>query len=114
LTAGAGRKGERGAMSWLVNRVADGTAIDWILGLVAFEALLLVAYRRITRNGLGTGPILSLLLPGACLLGALRCALTNAGAVWIAALLLAAFVAHLSDLALRWRAPTPVRIRLRP
>jgi hypothetical protein len=93
-------------MTWLVTRTADGTAIDWILGLVVVEAILLAAYRQMTRQGLGTGPILSLLLPGACLLLALRCALTNAPAVWIAAWLLAAFVAHLADVTLRWRAST--------
>jgi hypothetical protein len=90
-------------MTWLMTRTADGTAIDWILVLVAVEGLALVAYRRFTHQGLRTGPVLRLLLPGACLLMALRCALTNAPAAWIAAWLVAAFVAHLADVALRWR-----------
>lgn len=93
-------------MMWLVTWTADGTAINWILGLVGAEAVFLIAYRRITHQGLGTGPILSLLLPGACLLLALRCALINAAPVWMAAWLLAAFVTHLADVVLRWRAST--------
>jgi hypothetical protein len=91
-------------MRWLVTWAASGTAINWILGLVAAEAGLLIAYRHITHQGLRTGPIVSLLLPGACLLLALRCALTNGAPVWMAAWLLAAFVSHLADVALRWRA----------
>jgi uncharacterized membrane protein YeaQ/YmgE (transglycosylase-associated protein family) len=90
-------------MSWLAAMVGNGAAIDWILGLVGAEAASLIAYRWYTRNGLTVAQILSLLLPGAGLLLALRCALTNAGPVAIAAFLLAAFVTHLADLALRWR-----------
>lgn len=90
-------------MAALLQWVADGTAIDWILGLVVVEGIALVAYRWHSRNGLTIGLVLSLLLPGACLLLALRCALTNAGTVAVAALLLAAFFAHLADVALRLR-----------
>lgn len=43
------------------------------------------------------------LAAGAFLLLALRAALAGAGPVWIAASLLGALVAHLADLALRWR-----------
>ncbi len=91
-------------MMSLVTWSTDGTVIGWILGLIAAEAVLLIAYRRITHQGLGTGAIVSLLLPGACLLLALRCALTNAAPVWMAGWLLAAFVTHLADVARRWRA----------
>ena len=91
-------------MRWLNTWITDGTAIDWILGLVVVEGVLLVVYHRVTQQGLRAGPILSLLLPGACLLLAVRCALTNAAAPWIAAWLLAAFVTHLADVTLRWRA----------
>jgi hypothetical protein len=94
-------------MTWLL----DGTAVDWILGLVIVEGALLVAYRQITHRGLTASSVLSLLVPGACLLLALRCALTNVAAVWMAAWLLAAFVAHLADVALRWRSSELVRQR---
>jgi hypothetical protein len=43
------------------------------------------------------------LLAGACLLMALRSALSGSGWAWIAAWLFAALVAHLADLARRWR-----------
>ncbi len=91
-------------MAALLTWTGNGTAIDWILGVLVLEGVLLVAYRRVTQQGLGIGPVLSLLLPGACLLLALRCALTGAAPVWIAAWLLAAFFTHLADIALRWRA----------
>ena len=90
-------------MTWLTAAVGNGTAIDWILGLVLLEAVVLIAFRCYTQSGPRVGPIPSLLIPGACLLLALRCALTNAGAVPIAALLFAALIAHLADLTLRWR-----------
>ena len=94
-------------MGWLTAIVGNGEVISWILGLLGVEAASLIGYRLYTHNGLTVAQILSLLLPGAGLLMALRCALTNAGPVAIAAFLLAAFVAHLADLALRWRASLP-------
>lgn len=90
-------------MRELTDFVSSGAAIDWILVLVLLEAVLLVGYRYYTRNGLGVGSVLSLLIPGACLLLALRCALTSAGAVAIGACLLAAFIAHLTDVMVRLR-----------
>ncbi len=41
-------------------------------------------------------------LPGACLMLAMRTALTGAAHSWLLLLLVAAFVAHLADLRSRW------------
>jgi len=82
---------------------ASGRAIDLVLTFMAVEAVLIFLHYRKSGRGIAPGPLLSLLVPGACLLLALRAALTGAEwstpAVW----LLAALVAHLADLRQRWR-----------
>jgi hypothetical protein len=83
---------------------ASGTVVDLILLVVAAEALGIVLLTRPTRRtGLFPAEVASLLLPGVCLLAALRGALVGAWWGWIALCLLAAFAAHLHDLDRRWR-----------
>lgn len=82
-------------------------AIDLVLGFVVLEALLLLALRRRLRRGPSPREILALLLPGACLMLAVRAALTGPSGVEIGGWLLAALVSHLVDLGLRWRTPGP-------
>jgi len=77
--------------------VLSGHIVDLIIAVLALEVLVLAAWRR---AGLVT-PVVAA-LPGACLLLALRAALTDAGWIWIALWLTAAFPAHLADL---WRRP---------
>ncbi len=80
-----------------------GRAIDLVLAFTVLEgAVLYVVWTR-TGRGLAPRAILSCLLPGACLMLALRAALVEASALVIAGWLLAALVSHLVDLALRWR-----------
>jgi uncharacterized protein involved in response to NO len=87
---------------------ATGGIVDLILGLVAAEALLLAALRRWTGRGPALGALLGNLLAGACLLLALRAALTGTPWQWTAAWLAAALAAHLWDLGQRWpRRPAP-------
>ncbi|MDE2306138.1 MAG: hypothetical protein KGL34_11290 [Gammaproteobacteria bacterium] len=76
---------------------ASGRVIDAILVFMAFEAVLLI----ITRKLRGADTIAAL-APGACLLLALRAALRHEDWTTIAALLLVALFAHLSDLRRRW------------
>jgi hypothetical protein len=83
--------------------IASGRIVDVILALVAIEFAVLVAYRRITLRGIAALDMVFNLLAGACLLMALRSALSGSGWAWIAAWLFAALVAHLADLARRWR-----------
>ncbi len=89
--------------SVLEGHLASGRLVDWILVLVAVEAvaLLIVVARR--RRGPRAAELVANLAAGAFLLLALRAALTHATPTWIAASLLGALVAHLADLALRWR-----------
>ncbi|MFO1455917.1 MAG: hypothetical protein U1F18_06710 [Steroidobacteraceae bacterium] len=79
------------------------TLVDGLLVFVALEAVVLYAWHRRTGGGLAPRTILSVLLPGACLMLALRAALANQGGAAIAGWLLAALLAHLADLATRWR-----------
>jgi hypothetical protein len=75
---------------------ASGAAADLILAILAAEALLLVALRRMSA-----WTALAAILPGALIVLALRGALTGADWPWIALPLALAFPAHLGDLAAR-------------
>ncbi|HSO81002.1 hypothetical protein [Thiocapsa sp.] len=82
---------------------ASGRLIDLILGLVAVEAIALTVLHRLTGKGVAPRDLVGLLLAGAFLLVAVRFALTGAEWIWVGAWLALALVAHLADLALRWR-----------
>jgi hypothetical protein len=81
---------------------AGGRVIDLILGGVAIEAFVVVAWRLASGHGPTPTPFLANLLSGAFLLLALRNALAVGPWPWIACCLLAALAAHLVDLAGRW------------
>lgn len=81
----------------LVQSFADGSIVNVIFAFMFIEGIGLIAFRRVTGSGLCAGQILSLMLPGAFLLLALKAAL--GGAPWpvTACWLLAALIAHLGD-----------------
>ncbi|HEY1314668.1 MAG TPA: hypothetical protein VGE92_12360 [Steroidobacteraceae bacterium] len=81
---------------------ATGRVIDGILGLMLMEFIGLVLLGRQSRRGLPASQLTFSLGAGAALLLALRAALLGASWPRIALWLLAALVAHLSDLRLRW------------
>ena len=80
-----------------------GIAIDAILVLVVVEGLGLVLFNRVTGRGPAARTIPAMLAAGFFLMLAVRLALAGAGELWLAACFLAALVAHLLDLAGRWR-----------
>lgn len=82
---------------------ASGRVVDAILALIVVEAVLLAFLHR--RRGVGVPPadLLGYLASGAALLLALRSALVGAPWISTAFWLAAALVAHLVDLARRWR-----------
>lgn len=80
--------------------IASGQIVDLILVFVVIEAIALMAYRWATGRGVGPLDIALMLLPGVCLLLALRSALVAASAMTVAAWLAASLAAHLADL---WR-----------
>jgi hypothetical protein len=85
-------------LMWLT----DGRIVDLVLAVTLVEALVLGSYHHRTGRGLAPAVVLALLLPGVCLMLALRAALIDAWPGWIAFWLAAAFAAHLLDLRQRW------------
>ncbi len=84
---------------WLIS--AHG--VDLIAALMLAEGVLLSLRYFWTGRGIAPASLLPNLLAGLFLLLALRCALTGAGWIWIAAFLAAALPAHLLDVVKRWR-----------
>ncbi|MGE0037481.1 MAG: hypothetical protein AB7S93_17840 [Xanthobacteraceae bacterium] len=81
----------------------SGRVADFILGVMALEALILLIYWRRTGRGIAPAAVLINLLSGACLVLALRSALVGAPWGWTAGCLAAALLAHLIDLSHRWK-----------
>jgi hypothetical protein len=80
-----------------------GRIVDLIIGLIALEAVVLLMYARGTARGIAPMALLPNLAAGACLLLALRFALVAAPWGWMAVCLAAGLLAHVADLAQRWR-----------
>jgi hypothetical protein len=76
--------------------------VDLIVGLIAVEALIVLSWRAVFRRGPAPLPFIVNLMAGAFLLLALRYALAGSSEAAVAVCLLAALVAHLADLRLRW------------
>ncbi len=76
--------------------------IDLILSLTLLEAGCLWLWHRQSGRGPGPAALVSLLMPGVCLMLALRAVLAGAAWPWMPAALAAAFVTHLADLAVRY------------
>ena len=83
--------------------LAGGRAADVVLALMALEAVVLLAVHATTGRGLAPRQLLPGLAAGALLVLALRAVLEGQGLAAATPFLLGALVAHLSDLALRWR-----------
>ena len=81
----------------------SGLAADLVLAALGIEAIGLWALARFAGKGPGLLPLLPFLLAGAAFALALRAALTGAGWALVALPLLAAFAAHVWDIARRWR-----------
>jgi hypothetical protein len=90
-------------MPAILNDVFEtGRIIDLILVLVAAELVLLAAWARL-RGAMSLWDVAGLIAPGVMLMLAVRSGLTDAPHMKTAALLAAAFVFHLLDLARRRR-----------
>jgi hypothetical protein len=80
-----------------------GRIIEWIAVLVLIEALALAWLWRARGRGLPPREFLGAMVAGALLMFAVRSALVAAPWIQTAAWLGAALLAHIADLALRWR-----------
>ena len=76
---------------------SSGHAVDAALAVLLVEALALIFWRRRPLAS-----VMTTVFPGACLLMALRAALTGAGVTWVALWLALSLPAHLADL---WKRP---------
>ena len=83
-------------MGLIQSLIESGRAIDIVLVVITVEAVILIM--ALGRPWLAT---LLALLPGACLLLALRAAITSDDWLWIAFWVTLSFPIHLADLAIR-------------
>ena len=82
---------------------ASGRLVDLILVLVVAEAGLIAVYWRVTGRGIRTLDLLPNLVAGAFLLLALRTSLMGQDWTLTCACLAVAGLAHVVDIARRWR-----------
>ena len=76
---------------------ASGLAVDVALAVIALEFAFLLSRRPAGERRAAVVELVLALGPGACLMLALRAALTGAGAGWVAAWLVASLPLHLMD-----------------
>jgi fatty acid desaturase len=77
--------------------------IDLILLATVAEGGVLAAWHRRTGRGLSAAAVARMLLPGVCLMLALRAALAGSAWPFVPLALTAALIAHLADVRGRWR-----------
>jgi hypothetical protein len=87
----------------MANLLVSPHLVDLVLALTFFEAAVLWVWHRRRATGPGPRALVGLLLPGLCLMLGLRAALAGAAWPWVPLALTAALVAHLADLAVRYR-----------
>lgn len=90
-------------MEVIAAAIESGTLPKLIAGLVVVEAMVLVWLWRTRGIGIAPRAALGSLASGAVLMLAVAAAIAKAPWWDIATLLALSFVAHLADLALRWR-----------
>ncbi len=87
-----------------MNLLSDTAALaDCVLVLTVMEAVGLGLWHWVTGRGLSAAAAARMVLPGLCLMLALRAALSADAWVWVPLALMGALVAHLVDLRWRWR-----------
>ncbi len=83
--------------------VSSDWVVDLVLVFMFVEGAGLIAYRVLTGRGLASVSVALMLLPGACLVFALRAVLAGAATTVVIAWLTLALVVHVADLWQRWR-----------
>jgi hypothetical protein len=76
---------------------------DLVMAAAVAEGVVLTLWHRRTGRGLDASAVARMLLPGVCLMFALRAALSGTAWPFVPVALTAALVAHLADLRGRWR-----------
>ena len=83
--------------------LASPHLVDAVLAFVLLEVAGLALWHRRTGRGPSAVRLLIMLLPGVCLVLALRAALAGAVLPFVPVALAAALICHLADLHSRWR-----------
>ena len=86
-----------------LGRFGMSQVIDLVIAFTLIECAALMLYHRVTARGVAPREFLANMASGMCLMLALRCLARDTGAAWIALFLLAAGLAHGTDLLMRWR-----------
>jgi hypothetical protein len=76
--------------------------VDLVIALSLLETAFLLLHHRVTGRGIAPSQFLANMVSGLSLMLALRAALTQSDWVWVAMPLVAAGIAHASDLWRRW------------
>ena len=76
--------------------------IDLVIAVTMLEAMAVFAYRRRTGRGMPMRAFAISLVPGLCLMAALRLSVTASGWGWVLVCLAAAGIGHAADLWQRW------------
>ena len=79
--------------------------IDLVIAITLVEFAAIVLHHRITGGGVAPRDFALNMLSGLCLMLALRSLAHDAGTAWVGGFLLAAGIAHGSDIWRRWRRP---------
>ncbi len=87
----------------MIDSIATVQVIDLVIVITLVECLGLTLYQRVTGRGVAPRDFLVNMVSGLCLMLALRCLARDAGATWVAMCLLAAGLAHGTDIWMRWR-----------
>lgn len=77
--------------------------VEILIAFTLLESVALVLYHRVTGRGVAPRDWLLSMVSGLCLMAALRCLARDSGASWIVVFLLAAGVAHGTDIWIRLR-----------
>ena len=80
----------------------SGLIADIMLVFMLIEGVVLIGFHFKTGRGLGPAEVFWLLLPGICLVLAMRAALAKASWAWIALAVSISLFAHLGDLRQRF------------
>ena len=87
--------------AWLQQWVVSGGLIDIIIAITLLEVTVLLVYHHQTKRGLKPRDYLFNVASGLCLMLALRCSLSGAAWYFISIWLMAAGLAHVTDIAMR-------------
>lgn len=87
----------------MIDGLSSGQLIDIVIAVTLLECAALILYHRLTKRGLAPRDYLLNLAAGLCLMLALRSALSETGWLWMVLCLMAAGLAHVTDLWIRWR-----------